>query len=152
MQPYRFFYWLAELYYFCPQNTKLMSLQRKIVVIAAILGGLSVAIGAFGAHALKETLLLNQRTDTFETAVRYQFYHALALLILGNSGIVISAKRLQLIAILFVVGIVIFSGSLYVLCLTGIRWLGAITPLGGTAFIIGWIIWAVSAAQKAEQQ
>ncbi|SFC17596.1 Uncharacterized membrane protein YgdD, TMEM256/DUF423 family [Flexibacter flexilis DSM 6793] len=129
-----------------------MSLQRKIVVIAAVLGGLSVAIGAFGAHALKETLLLNQRTDTFETAVRYQFYHALALLILGNSVLSIPAKRLQIIAALFVVGIVIFSGSLYVLCLTGIRWLGAITPLGGTAFIIGWIIWAVSAAQKSEQQ
>lgn len=128
-----------------------MSLQRKIVVIAAILGGLSVAIGAFGAHALKETLLLNQRTDTFETAVRYQFYHALALLVLGNSIISIPAKRLQTIAALFVVGTLVFSGSLYVLCLTGIRWLGAITPLGGTSFIIGWVLWAVSAAQKSEQ-
>jgi uncharacterized membrane protein YgdD (TMEM256/DUF423 family) len=96
-------------------------------------------IGAFGAHALKPTLEAAGRLDTFETAVKYQFYHTLALLAVGLLMFHIRHKALQYAALLFVLGIVIFSGSLYVLCVTGIGILGAVTPLGGVLFIAGWI-------------
>lgn len=95
--------------------------------------------GAFGAHALKgyvEPTLM----QVFQTAVQYHFYHSLALLAVGlfmrESGS--QAKTLQVSAILFLFGILLFSGSLYLMVLTGARWLGAITPLGGLSFIVGW--------------
>ena len=102
------------------------------------LGGLSVGIGAFGAHALRATLEAGGRLETFETAVKYQFYHTLALLAIGILMYHLPNKQLGYAAISMVVGIVIFSGSLYVLCLTGVRWWGAVTPLGGVALIVGW--------------
>jgi uncharacterized membrane protein YgdD (TMEM256/DUF423 family) len=112
--------------------------QRHALIAAGILGALAVCIGAFGAHALKPMLVASGRFDTFETAVRYQFYHVFALLATGIlMGQFISAK-LKTAALFFVLGIVIFSGSLYVLCFTGIGVLGAITPLGGVLFVLGW--------------
>mgnify|MGYP001788708878 CR=1 FL=1 len=103
-------------------------------------------IGAFGAHALKATLTAHDRLDTFETAVKYQFYHALALVLLG---IFLSFpghthRAYAYAGYCFVAGIVVFSGSLYALCLTNVRWLGAVTPLGGVALIAGWalLFWA----------
>ncbi|MBB6610024.1 DUF423 domain-containing protein [Pontibacter sp. Tf4] len=95
-------------------------------------------IGAFGAHALAPMLNATNRTDTFETAVKYQMYHTLALLAVGLLLFRVEHPALQVAAWAFFIGILIFSGSLYTLCLTGITWLGAITPLGGTALIVGW--------------
>ena len=112
--------------------------QKTVLLTAAVLGGLSVGIGAFGAHALRATLEAGGRLETFETAVKYQFYHTLALLAIGILMYHLPNKQLGYAAISMVVGIVIFSGSLYVLCLTGVRWWGAVTPLGGVALIVGW--------------
>ncbi|SMD44141.1 Uncharacterized membrane protein YgdD, TMEM256/DUF423 family [Aquiflexum balticum DSM 16537] len=120
-------------------------IKLNTIQIAGILGGLAVAIGAFGAHGLEAILESNARTETFETAVKYHFYHALAILAVGiwqRSEPVV--KRLNTVVWMFFIGILIFSGSLYVLSLTGISWLGAITPIGGVAFILGWGLLAFS--------
>ena len=115
-------------------------MQKIILLTAAVLGGLSVGIGAFGAHALRATLEASGRLDTFETAVKYQFYHTLALLTIGILMYHIPDKRLGYAAVAMIGGILIFSGSLYILCLTGVRWWGAVTPLGGVALIAGWVL------------
>ena len=109
---------------------------------------LGVVIGAFGAHALKPTLMASGRLETYELAVRYQFYHALALLATGILMGQFPSKQLHYAAILFVAGIIFFSGSLYILCFTGIGVLGAITPMGGTMFIAAWILLALGVARK----
>lgn len=118
--------------------------QKLVLLTAAVLGGLSVGIGAFGAHALRDILEAGGRVATFETAVKYQFYHTLALLAIGLLMYHIPDKRLGYAAIAMVIGVVIFSGSLYVLCLTGVRWWGAVTPIGGVALIVGWVLLAMS--------
>lgn len=118
-----------------------MSNPKIIIVIASILLALAVAAGAFGAHALKN-ILSAERLETWQTAVQYHAWHALGLMLIALIGV-----QLDLVvtwpASLILSGILIFSGSLYVLCLTGIGWLGAITPIGGVAFIIGWIVFAI---------
>lgn len=121
-------------------------MQKIILLFASVLGAVSVMIGAFGAHALKATLEANGRLDTFETAVKYQFYHTLALLAIGLLMYKISDKLLEYAGLSMIGGILIFSGSLYILCITGIRWLGAITPIGGLLMIIGWVLllWAIA--------
>ena len=113
---------------------------RLLLQLAGLFGALGVAIGAFGAHALHDTLVRAGRLDTFETAVRYQFYHALALLAVG----VLWAARPELRALgttgaLWAGGIVVFSGSLYALCFTGITKLGAVAPVGGLLLLGGWV-------------
>lgn len=111
-----------------------------ILKTAAIFGALAVGIGAFGAHGLKPMLESTGRLDTFETAVKYHFYHTLALLALGIWTSVKPGLRKSALSFWgFSLGILIFSGSLYALCLSGITVLGAITPIGGVAFIIGWL-------------
>lgn len=120
---------------------------KTIIILASVLGALSVGIGAFGAHGLEATLTANGRLDTFETAVKYQFYHTLALLLVGILLLNIDSQMLGYAAWCFVLGIVIFSGSLYTLSLTNITWLGAITPLGGLAFIAGWVLLALGASK-----
>lgn len=116
-------------------------------MVGAVLGMLGVAAGAFGAHALRERLS-DRSLDIFETAARYQMYHALAVLAAGWAlerwGAPAGAAGWS-----FVIGIVVFSGSLYLLALTGIRWLGAITPIGGVAFIVGWALLAWTAWRGA---
>ena len=107
---------------------------------AAILGALAVAIGAFGAHALKPMLIENNRLATFETGVEYHFYHVLALLFIGLLRTNKDSKFLKWASNAMISGIIIFSGSLYVLCLTNTSVLGAITPLGGICFIVGWAL------------
>lgn len=111
---------------------------------------LAVGIGAFGAHGLEPTLEANGRTETFETAVKYHFYHALAILALAI-WLQVQPQHTFLKSVmgLLVLGILIFSGSLYVLSLTGINWLGAITPIGGVAFIAGWF-WLIWSARKLQ--
>ena len=124
--------------------------MKFFIQSGAILGFLGVALGAFGAHALRATLTASGRLDTFETAVKYQFYHALALLAVGillwiaqNDP---AFRKLQAVQYLtwsgnlFLAGVLVFSGSLYVLCATNITWLGAITPLGGVLLLAGWAL------------
>jgi uncharacterized membrane protein YgdD (TMEM256/DUF423 family) len=112
---------------------------KQILQLAGISGAIAVGLGAFGAHSLEAILIQNGRLDTFQTAVNYHFYHTLALFGIGVLASVKPGwKGISFAAWSMVLGILIFSGSLYVLSLTGITWLGAITPLGGLAFILGW--------------
>ncbi len=106
---------------------------------------LGVIIGAFGAHALKSSLAANNRLETFETAVKYQFYHALGLILLGILMNQLEHKAFDYSGWSFIVGILLFSGSLYTLSITGMTKLGAVAPIGGLAFIIGWgaMIWGI---------
>ncbi|BAY33040.1 hypothetical protein NIES37_06260 [Tolypothrix tenuis PCC 7101] len=114
--------------------------------IAAILGGLSVAGGAFGAHALREKIS-ERSLEIFDTGTRYQMYHALALLVVALLLSRTESPPATLVASgwLFIIGIAIFSGSLYALSLTGVKSLGAIAPIGGAAFIAGWGALAIAA-------
>jgi uncharacterized membrane protein YgdD (TMEM256/DUF423 family) len=118
---------------------------RLILTLGAVAAFLGVALGAFGAHALRARLT-EQLLNTWETAVQYHLVHALALLAVGllllHTG---PSSLLRWSAGLMLAGMVLFSGSLYLLCLSGVRWLGAITPLGGTALLIAWILFAVAA-------
>ena len=114
------------------------------LVVGAIAGAVGVALGAFGAHGLK-TRVSAEMLAIFETGVRYQMYHALALLAVGWAATRWPGGWLTASGWLFFVGILVFSGSLYVMTFTGARWLGAITPLGGLAFILGWLALAVGA-------
>jgi uncharacterized membrane protein YgdD (TMEM256/DUF423 family) len=113
--------------------------------LGSISGGVAVALGAFGAHALKARLTHDLLT-TFETGVRYQMYHALALLAVALAMTRLpEAGFLNAAGWLLGAGTLLFSGSLYLLCLTQKRWLGAITPFGGLAFIAGWACLAIAA-------
>lgn len=119
-----------------------MSNPKIIIAIAALLLAVAVAAGAFGAHALKSTLS-PERLETWQTAVQYHAWHALGLMLIALIG-----AQFQIVitwpASLILAGIIIFSGSLYTLCLSGIGWFGAITPIGGVAFIAGWIVLGVN--------
>jgi uncharacterized membrane protein YgdD (TMEM256/DUF423 family) len=113
-------------------------MAKLFITLASLSGLLAVVFGAFGAHALKGRLD-SSALGVYETAVQYHFYHSFALLAVG----IIALNQPQTAMLkssgsLFIVGIFVFSGSLYILSLTGLRWLGAITPLGGLAFIGGW--------------
>ncbi len=112
-------------------------------LVGSIFCGLAVAAGAFGAHALK-TRLDAADLAIFETAVRYQFYHGLALLALAAFERVYGVQA-RVVFLSFCVGVLLFSGSLYVLVFSGVRILGAVTPFGGVAFLVGWIAFAMLA-------
>ena len=124
------------------------------LVTAAILGGLAVACGAFGAHSLKAHFAADgslspadeQQLAIWETAARYQMYHALALLAVGLLNGRYGGRMLQIAGGAFTAGTMIFSGCLYALVLTGQRWLGAIVPIGGTLLIAGWVCLAIAVA------
>jgi uncharacterized membrane protein YgdD (TMEM256/DUF423 family) len=116
------------------------------VALGAISGFLSVAFGAFGAHALKSRVE-EHLLDAYQTGAQYQMYHALALVGLGLWCQLSGDARAQVAGWAWVVGTLLFSGSLYALALTGIRGLGAITPLGGLSFMAGWLILANRAIQ-----
>ncbi len=111
--------------------------QRIILIAATFFGALAVGLGAFGAHAMKPMLETYGRLDTYELAVRYQFYHVMALLATG----ILAEKfpALKTASVLFIVGILVFSGSLYTLALTNQTGWGAVTPFGGVALIAGWL-------------
>ena len=109
------------------------------IIAGSFFAALAVIFGAFGAHGLKSKVS-PEDLIIFETGVRYQMYHALGLVLLGLLGMSTSFIISQLPALFFVIGIIIFSGTLYLIPLTGIRWLGAITPIGGIAFIAGWFM------------
>jgi uncharacterized membrane protein YgdD (TMEM256/DUF423 family) len=121
-------------------------LERTFVVSGAALGAIGVAAGAFGAHGLK-TLLAPEMLAVFETGVRYHLIHALALLAVAWAGTRWESRAILVAGWFFVAGIVIFSGSLYALALSGVRVLGAITPIGGVAFLTGWVLLFLAASR-----
>jgi uncharacterized membrane protein YgdD (TMEM256/DUF423 family) len=112
-------------------------MARIFLVIAAMLGFLGVAGGAFGAHALRD-ILDAERLTVYETAIRYQMYHAFALAFAGWALREYQSPRFKHAGWLFIAGVALFSGSLYIMALTGLRWLGAVTPVGGLALLAGW--------------
>lgn len=122
-------------------------MERLFVMIGAASAAMSVAAGAFGAHALRERVE-PRLLEVFETAARYQMYHALALLAVAWAASRFPGSLLTASGWLFVAGTVVFSGSLYLMTFTGIRALGAITPIGGVCFIAGWICLLVAAARS----
>ena len=113
-------------------------MSRHFIPLAALSAFISVAAGAFGAHSLAG-VLPPDRLAVFETAARYQMYHALALLLVGWLAAQTPSRALRVAGWLFVAGTLLFSGSLYALTLSGVGWLGAITPLGGLGFLGGWL-------------
>jgi uncharacterized membrane protein YgdD (TMEM256/DUF423 family) len=119
-------------------------MDRLFFGLGSLLAFLAVALGAFGAHALSATFAAGM-ADVYETGIRYQFYHALGLLAVAYAVSRWPGSLAPVAGWLFVAGIVLFSGSLYVLSLTGVRALGAITPLGGLCFLAGWLLlgWTV---------
>lgn len=117
-----------------------MLTQKNILAIGAIFGALAVSIGAFGAHALKPLLIEYGRLDTFELAVKYHFYHTLALFVSGWIMEKFPGRLPRLSAMAFISGIILFSGSLYLLSLTNITKVAIVTPFGGVFFIGGWIL------------
>jgi uncharacterized membrane protein YgdD (TMEM256/DUF423 family) len=125
-------------------------MAKIYLLLAALNGFVAVALGAFGAHGLKRRLS-SDMLAVYQTGVQYHFYHTLALLLVAV--LLINApfnQALRWSGALFAVGIVIFSGSLYLLSCTGIRWLGAITPIGGVAFLAGWIALGIAAWRWAD--
>ena len=124
-------------------------MSKLIIMLAGINGFLAVSIGAFAAHALRGKLT-PEMLNTFQTGVQYHMYHALALFGIGVLMVNFpAANLLRISAYLMLAGIVLFSGSLYLLSISGIRWLGAITPLGGVCFLIAWalLIWFAARQQ-----
>ncbi len=117
------------------------SSAQRFLALGSILAGLGVAAGAFGAHALKE-ILDAPMLQVFETATRYVMYHAFGLCIVSWAIDRYPEQHLEKSGWLFLIGILLFSGSLYVVSLAGIRWVGAVTPIGGLAFMTGWLLLA----------
>jgi uncharacterized membrane protein YgdD (TMEM256/DUF423 family) len=122
--------------------------MRLFWLLGSVFGFLAVAAGAFGAHALRARLPADL-LEVFETGARYQMYHALALLAAGWLAAQWPSAAATAAGWLFTAGIVIFSGSLYLLALSGVRWLGAITPIGGVALLAGWVALALAALRAA---
>jgi uncharacterized membrane protein YgdD (TMEM256/DUF423 family) len=122
--------------------------MKSILTIAAISGLLAVVLGAFGAHALKKMISL-EMLEVYKTGVQYQFYHTFALLAVGILMHFNTSKALKWSGYLFVVGILLFSGSLYVMTITGIKALGIITPFGGTVWIVAWFLLMVHCRKLA---
>ena len=123
------------------------TLPKLFLVLGALIGALAVVLGAFGAHALRARLAPDVLA-VYNTAVQYHFWHALALVAIGIVAIHLpGSTALKWSGALMLAGIVLFSGSLYVLALTGARSLGAVTPFGGAAFIAGWVLLALAVAR-----
>ncbi len=123
-------------------------LSQIVVAFAALSGAISIAAGAFGAHALRDSLT-PRLMETFQTAVSYQLNHSLALLLVA---VLINQwgrhLAIEISAYAFIAGIILFSGSLYGLVLTELKWLGPVTPIGGTCFIVGWLALLTSAVGR----
>ncbi len=121
--------------------------NKKILLAGSIFMALGVLLGAFGAHALK-TQLSPEMMMVYKTGVEYQFYNALGLILVGLISYQLDSKWLRWSGILITAGIIIFSGSLYALALSGIKILGAITPIGGISLVAGWIFLAISVGKR----
>ncbi len=117
---------------------------RTLLTLAGIFAALAVLLGAFGAHGLKEKLT-PEMLLVYQTAVQYHMWHALGLAVIGFAALQWPhAGALRWAGVLVILGIILFSGSLYALALTNMKMLGAITPFGGLAFIVAWVVFAVS--------
>jgi uncharacterized membrane protein YgdD (TMEM256/DUF423 family) len=120
-------------------------MNKFFLLSGSVLGLLGVAVGAFGAHALKAMLQAAGRAETFETAVRYMFYHAIALVLVGILSKEFPGNTINWSGNAFLLGTLIFSGSLFLICFSGINLFGAVAPIGGTLLVIGWglLFWSV---------
>lgn len=120
--------------------------MKKTIITGAVFAGLAVLLGAFGAHALKD--VLGRYASTWETGVQYQMFHAVGILIIGLLMEKQTSRLYNWAAILFSVGIVFFSGSLYVLSISKVTVLGAITPIGGICFVVGWFLLILGVSKR----
>ncbi len=125
-----------------------MLTQKQTLIAGALLGALGVALGAFGAHAFKSTLITNNSLETYELAVRYQFYHAFALLIIGLLMDKNDSKALRSSSTCMLAGVILFSGSLYALAFKTGKMVAFVTPIGGVFFIAGWVLLFLSIAKR----
>jgi uncharacterized membrane protein YgdD (TMEM256/DUF423 family) len=123
---------------------------RQTIIGGSLLGLLGVALGAFGAHALKGLLVENGRVETYELAVRYQFYHAITLLIFGSLPEKFGSSMLRWASLFIFTGIILFSGSLYGFALTKVTGFALVTPLGGVLMLIGWGAFTYSLLSKTK--
>ena len=122
--------------------------MKSLLLLGSVFAFIGVALGAFGAHGLQSVLMANGTLETYKTGVQYHLVHALALVLLAVlSDRLRETKKLELIGWLFAVGIVLFSGSLYVLAVSGVKILGVVTPLGGLCFLSGWALLAFVAVR-----
>lgn len=118
-------------------------MKKKLLIVASLSGALVVGLGAFGAHGLK-SIVSEDSLKVFHTGVEYQFYHTLAMLFTGLLIEKFPSRFITAAGVLFIAGIILFSGSLYLLStIESLRWLGAVTPIGGLCFIAGWISLAI---------
>lgn len=115
-------------------------MNKLFLLAGSILGMLGVGLGAFGAHAFKAMLESTGRLDTYETGIKYMFYHALALVLVGILAKDFTAKILTYSGYSFIFGTIIFTGSLLLICFTGIKIFGAVAPIGGTLMLVGWAL------------
>ena len=129
-------------------HRKRNKMNKFFIQSGAILAGFSIALGAFGAHALKTFLEANHRVETFETAARYQMYGALSLILTGIIMGSFSHKLLRWAGNAFLFGTIVFTGSLYLICATGVTILGAVAPIGGAGLMLGWILF-ISGIRKS---
>ena len=111
----------------------------NFIAFGSILGALVVILGAFGAHGLKD-ILDDYAQSIYDKAVLYHMFHTIAILAIGMIQKLLPDLELQLVGLFFLLGIIIFSGSLYIIAISGLKWLGMITPIGGLLFILGWIL------------
>ena len=126
-----------------------MFTQKMTLMLGSAFGGLGVALGAFGAHLLKPMLVASGKLETFELAVRYQFYHALALLLIGTiMGQFSDEINLQRASLFMTLGILLFSGSLYALSFNAVKAVAFITPVGGIFFLLGWLMLLLTFIKK----
>ena len=114
-------------------------MSKTILLTGSAFLVLAVVVGAFGAHALKGKLS-DDMMEVYKTGVEYHFYHALGLLLIGVLSLHFPSGLINWSALFLSIGVILFSGSLYLMAVTGVKWLGAITPLGGLCFIVGWIL------------
>lgn len=127
--------------------------QKNILLAGIVMAGLAVILGAFGAHGLKK-IVTPEQLDVFKTGVQYQFYHAIGMIIVGLIAQHLEHILIKRAAWMFFAGIIVFSGSLYIMTLfyalntEGVRWIGAITPVGGVLFITGWVMLGVGLLKK----
>jgi uncharacterized membrane protein YgdD (TMEM256/DUF423 family) len=127
---------------FNDEHARLFAMNARAIRIAALAGLLAVALGAFGAHGLKEILARNGTAAIWDKAVFYHFIHAVMLFVLATRQPLARVAWFS-----FLIGVVLFSGSLYLLAVTNVRWLGAVTPLGGVSFMVGWVCLLISPAK-----
>ncbi len=123
-------------------------MNKFFLQLGAVLAGLSVALGAFGAHAFKASLEAVDRVDTFETAARYQMYGGLALLLVGIISGQFTHKFIRYAGNALLFGTLVFSGSLYLICATGVTLWGAVAPIGGSSLMLGWLLLLIGITKK----